>query len=142
MEKSVNHIPDSGEFCRNRRDMVAYFEIVEGEQWLSGQDLRNIEGARVRYSAGTEGFQVFRIVRLERGGIHLLHSLYPLSVSFSAIYRLSGADKRLLPAVHGVEYMVSAFPSPHMVHPLRDYPVSAVASIFLLSGRRILERSF
>lgn len=55
--------------------------------------------------------------------------------------RLSGSVRRLLPAVQLLERMVSEIPRTPMVHTLPERAADSLATVFHISGRRMVCRN-
>lgn len=91
----------------------------------------------MRQDPGHRGLEILRTLRMERGGILLFlgkpacHAVLPLYSSHAR------PVQPVLSAFHGLEHMVSEIPGPSLVHSVRLCPGLPVASLLMLSFRRM-----
>ena len=88
------------------------------------------------------GCEILGDIQLERSGALLFQRHAAHLAGGTGGRRVVGSDQRLLLPLFLLERVVSAIPSPEMVHPVPDHSGMPVALVGLLHPRRSIQNSF
>lgn len=114
-------------------------KIGQDQEFGCRQGVWRSSGRRMRQRAGNESLKVFRHIRLERSRFLLFLSQSADVADVPSVDMLPCLMQRLLFAVYILEHLVSEIPCQGLVYALCQRTGIPLATVFLLSGRRMVQ---